>query len=366
MACLIPYQSYQNIDGHFFQFVPVNYFLDSQTEPIEICDPVVEPCDFECPSEDESYPIPVKIGDEIKWIINKDQIVIDGGSTIETLRIALVKQGVLVAENIGYLEDMGGSQYYCTANIPIPIDCFTDGCDYQFAIYDPSIGEGVNCGIFQCNTLQQVIDEGVTLGDVLDCHLYDFLCYVDGEADEFGNVYLQDALGTELTSDPTFTTNGVWYDGATPVSYTSGSVDVKALVTDSIKTGPITVSGKLYLVTVTVSSITTGATMFTGSNPFAGSIPPFPGTFRFSLLSDSDGQDIGILANGSTLVITEFSVKELLDVYKYNVSDQIPILLENGTYIEPALTSKGVGDLGPYFFFFPFIVDTPQTIKIYY
>lgn len=368
MACLIPYKPYQNINGHFLQWTPVNYFLEEQAEPIELCPPVIEPCDFECPDDNETYKLPIKIGDTIKWIINKNQIDIDGGSNVDSLKIALTKEGVLVAENIGYLEDKGGSQIYCTATIPIGIDCFKDGCDYQFVIYDDTILPNINCGIFECNTLQQVIDEDVFLGEVLECHLYDFLCVEDGQAKTTGEVYFAGTLSSELTNDPTFTTGGTWYEGGpSPISITTGSVDVASLAGDNINTAPFLVAGKVYLIEIDVSSIGIGASGNLVSGELIDVIAT-TGTHVFIYKKVAAFQRLVLTVSGSSFIITRFSVKEISgapDVFFiYNVGDTVPIELTDGTLVEKVITEKNADGTGTYFKFDSF--DANQTVKVYY
>lgn len=172
MACLTPYKVPQNNEGRFLQWTAINYFLESQEEPIELCESAIDACDFECVNDTETYNIPAKVNDIMKWIMNKSELTIDGGSSISNLRIGLVQEGVLVTENIGTISEISGSdQYYCTATIP----CVTDGCNYQIVIYDNSFDAPVGCGLFAGYTLQQMIDLNITLSQVIDCTLNNFL-----------------------------------------------------------------------------------------------------------------------------------------------------------------------------------------------
>lgn len=172
MACFTPYKVPQNNEGRFLQWTAINYFLESQEDPIELCPDSINVCDFECVDTNETYKIPAKVDDVIKWIMNKSEITIDGGSSISNLRIGLVQEGVLVTQNIGTISEVTGSdQYYCTATIP----CVADGCNYQIVIYDNSIDAPIECGLFHGDTLQQVMDLNITLSQVLDCTLNDFL-----------------------------------------------------------------------------------------------------------------------------------------------------------------------------------------------
>jgi hypothetical protein len=172
LACLTPYKVPQIIEGRFLQWTPITYFLDTQQEPIELCPPSLDLCKYYFPDETETYKLPAESGDIIKWIMNKNEITIDGGSSILNLKVGITQQGVLVAGNIGTItEDVNGTQYYCTASIP----CLPESCDYQIVIYDDSILPPITCGIYAGATLQNVIDSNIALSQVLECALNDFL-----------------------------------------------------------------------------------------------------------------------------------------------------------------------------------------------
>jgi hypothetical protein len=157
------------------QWTAINYFLEEQTEPIGLCPASEDPCIYEFPELTENYPLPIQSGDVVKWIMNKDEITVDASSSVSNLKIALVREGVVVsgAEDIGtVIEVDGGAQYYCTATIP----CVTEeGCNYQFVIYDDSFIPPINCGVYAGATLQDVIDDAIVLSQVIDCTLNDFL-----------------------------------------------------------------------------------------------------------------------------------------------------------------------------------------------
>lgn len=170
MSCLTPYQAPEINEGRFLQWTPVSYFLELQEEPIELCEPSPSACVFHFPDETEQYQLPIQEGDNISFIINKTEIDVSSGSLITDIKIAIVHQGVFVA-NAGYIEDQGGSQYYCYATIP----CLLEGCDYQFVFYDNSILPPIPCGIYSGSTLQNIIDDNIVLSQVLDCQLQDFL-----------------------------------------------------------------------------------------------------------------------------------------------------------------------------------------------
>jgi hypothetical protein len=172
LSCLTPYKIPQNIEGRFLQWIAVSYFLDNQTTPIELCPPSTDSCVYEFPDETETYKLPIQSSDMVSWIMNKDELTIDPGSSIANLKIGITQQGVLVASNIGTIsQTTSGTQYYCTASIP----CLDEGCDYQFVIYDDSISPPLECGTYAGSTLQNLIDDNITLSQILNCTLNDFL-----------------------------------------------------------------------------------------------------------------------------------------------------------------------------------------------
>jgi len=147
LPCLIPYKVPQNNEGRFLQWTAINYFLEDQTEPIELCESPAGACIYQFPDENESYQIPIQKDDVVQWIMNVSEFTIDGGSTLADIKIGIVKEGILVAADIGTIT-LGGDQYFCTATIP----CIeVDGCDYQFVIYDNSIVPPLeDCSLFEC------------------------------------------------------------------------------------------------------------------------------------------------------------------------------------------------------------------------
>lgn len=169
MSCLSPYKVPQNFDGRFLQWTPIAYFLEDQTAPIEICPDSTDPCIYQFPDTLETYNLPIQSGDTISWIMNKSEI--DSGSDVSNLRIGIVQEGVLLNANIGTITDSGSNQLFCSATIP----CLSEGCNYQFVIYDESITPGLDCGTYAGTTLQNVIDDSVILGQVVTCTLNDFL-----------------------------------------------------------------------------------------------------------------------------------------------------------------------------------------------
>jgi hypothetical protein len=172
LSCLSPYKVPQNIEGRLLQWTALNYFLETQTSPIELCPPSTDPCIYEFPDETETYKIPVQYTDVVKWIMNKNELSIDSGSSLSDLMIGVVQEGVLVAENIGTITQIDGSdQYYCTAAVP----CLEEACNYQFVIYDNSYDPPIPCGVYAGSTLQNIIDDSISLSQVINCTLNDFL-----------------------------------------------------------------------------------------------------------------------------------------------------------------------------------------------
>lgn len=165
MSCLSPYKSPQTFDGRFLQWLPITYYLEEQADPIELCAPASDSCIYQFGSE-ESYPLTIQKDDVVRWIMDKSEITLNPGTVVSDLVICIVQQGVLIADNIGTVSEVTGSdQYYCTATIP----CLAEGCDYQFVIYDRTQNAPIDCSIFACSTLQDLIDSNLLLGDVLSC-----------------------------------------------------------------------------------------------------------------------------------------------------------------------------------------------------
>lgn len=149
----------------FIRFNPVdNYILEEQTTCLP--DPVI---DNDCPSNDKLYVMPAQPEDDFAWIVNKEDVN-PMGAQVSQLRIGLVNCGILVegAENIGTIQEADG-QYFCVVNIPINIP----DCTYNFVIYN--IHNPIDCGQFKGMTLGEVIASGVTLGEILNCTLEDFI-----------------------------------------------------------------------------------------------------------------------------------------------------------------------------------------------
>lgn len=166
MSCISPYKPPVTFEGRFLQWVPINYYLEEQETPIEFCAPANDSCSYTFPDQTEKYPLPIKHEDVIKWIMDKSEIDVDTGTMISDLVIAIVKEGVLVADMVGTVTEAEGSnQYYCTATIP----CLPDACNYQFVIYDKTQSAPIDCTIFECSVLQDLINSNLLLGDVLNC-----------------------------------------------------------------------------------------------------------------------------------------------------------------------------------------------------
>lgn len=173
MPCLIPYKVPQNNEGRFLQWTAINYFLETQTEPIELCASPEDACIYQFPDETESYQIPIQKDDVVQWIMNKNEITIDPGSILADIKIGIVQEGVLLFADIGTITE-GTNQYFCTATIP----CIEEeGCNYQFVIYDSAIVPPIeDCSLFNCSTVQDIIDTEYPVSKFYSCQVQDFQC----------------------------------------------------------------------------------------------------------------------------------------------------------------------------------------------
>jgi hypothetical protein len=146
--------------ARFIRFTPTNYDLEAQLE-------CLSDESNNCGNEEDVYPIPAKSGDVIKWIMDKSEVTY-GGAEASDLRIGLTDCGVLVNDNVGSIVE-AENHLYCTATLP---EDLPEGC-YEFVIY--SIHDPIECGDFKGMTLQETIDTGTVLGNVLECTLNDFI-----------------------------------------------------------------------------------------------------------------------------------------------------------------------------------------------
>lgn len=145
----------------FIRLTNINYLLQDQAEPIEI-EAMENDCDIE-----EIYKLPAKPGDKISWILNKSEVVLHGRN-VDDLRIALTNKGIEVAADIATLTETEDQLFI---EVTIPVD--TVDCEYQLALY--STIDPVDCGQFAGFTIQQLIDSGVTIGQILECEIQSFL-----------------------------------------------------------------------------------------------------------------------------------------------------------------------------------------------
>jgi hypothetical protein len=148
-----PLQQEKLEDGRFLIWNPVMYCVRDQTMPLEICGPdrssdnVI--CDrFAIEEEEDYYALPVKNGDSIRWVMDKSEVDYDD-DTIESLRIGIVKNGVMIAEDIGTIMETE-DQLFCEAIIPCLIDC-----EYEFVIYRIDVIDYIGL----------LIDPPTTIGD---------------------------------------------------------------------------------------------------------------------------------------------------------------------------------------------------------
>lgn len=146
----------------FIRFTPINYLLQNQLTPVVF--PDIDDCDT-----NEVYLIPAKPQDTFKFIVDKSTVE-PLGTSIENIKIAITKCGALL---LGFL-DVGTVvetelQYFISVTLPLNLP----DSEYNFVIYNNI--DPINCGQFKGMTLGQVIDSGVTLGQVLQCTLTDFI-----------------------------------------------------------------------------------------------------------------------------------------------------------------------------------------------
>lgn len=135
--------------------------VDFNPETEDVCPVDDSTCDVP-----EEVCIPAKEGDVVKFQVEKSKLL--DLYDISDYKVGLTSCGKMVAEDVGTIED-GKNVILVTANIPSE---FSDGC-YEFTIYVEYTP--VDCGQYAGCTLQDLIDNGVRLGDVLQCTLNDFL-----------------------------------------------------------------------------------------------------------------------------------------------------------------------------------------------
>lgn len=144
----------------FLRFTEENYILQNQTECLAQS---VDSC-----NEDYITPLPIKPGDVLKFIMNKGD-VLRNGLVLTDIKAGLTSCGIQVALDIATITE-GPSQLYVVATIPNELD--EKKC-YEIIFYTEFIA--VDCSQFQGLTLQEVIDLGYQLRQVLTCELNNFL-----------------------------------------------------------------------------------------------------------------------------------------------------------------------------------------------
>lgn len=121
-----------------------------------------EPTPVQSCDEHFEYVLPFKAGDSIKWIQEKGTIFSD--FDLSDYKLGITSCGQMIAANVGTIEDIGSNQIFCNAIIPsIPLD----RC-YEFVIY-ADFNPVEDCSIYEGSTLGDLIDDGILLGDVLNC-----------------------------------------------------------------------------------------------------------------------------------------------------------------------------------------------------
>lgn len=149
--------------GSFLQWNTVSYPIRSQIEPLNIC---IVPsqtskgplCDRYIPEyETESYLLPLKKGDTVRWIMHLNEIVYEQDYSL--LKTGITQDGVLVAEDCGTVT-LNDDQLFCEALVP----CLPDCDNYEFVIYRTDLPITANLDITQptddadCTGIIEVID----------------------------------------------------------------------------------------------------------------------------------------------------------------------------------------------------------------
>lgn len=120
-------------------------------------------------------------------------------------------------------------------------------------------------------------------------------------------------VGSELTNDPEFDSNGTWWEGGpSPFTENIGYVDVASKAGDNISTGTFAAISKTYLIEIGVVSNVGDADVRSGGGELIGTIYS-PGTYKFVHTKTTSFQRITIVALGSSFVINKFSVKEVTE-----------------------------------------------------
>lgn len=183
-----------------------------------------DPEDWECRSYDygtscglhEDYIIPAFVEDEFKWIQEVGGLL--DVYDISDLKVGITQCGQIIAEDVGTVSLLDG-QLFVTATIPA--DAENLQC-YEFIIYVDY--QSIDCSIFECSDLQELIDSDLSLGDVLNCSpIEDWGCdlvYIGdlgcADSDELSGIFAGLSIGQilvingdeyEIISFGFFTTN---------------------------------------------------------------------------------------------------------------------------------------------------------------
>lgn len=102
----------------FIKFTENQYTAEEQTECLDLVD--------------NTYQLPIKAGDVVKFIVDKETITYRGDE-VDELKIGLSSCGIIVKEDIGTLIE-GEDQVYCTATIPATLDYYENEDDYTVTV----------------------------------------------------------------------------------------------------------------------------------------------------------------------------------------------------------------------------------------
>jgi len=134
-------------------------FTETNIDPL-----AVNSCEEDsfCDTPTYEYPIPAVNGDVIQWQMNESEIDVSIYDLID-FKIGLTDEcGNLIEENVGSIVEAGDGLLQCSATVPEGLE----GC-YRFFIYVDYTP--VDCDLYIGSTVEDLIADGVLLGDVLEC-----------------------------------------------------------------------------------------------------------------------------------------------------------------------------------------------------
>lgn len=130
----------------------------TEIDSLEECSEVTDNCGV----PEYEYSLPAISGDIIKWQMPEDQLD-TSLYNISDFKIGIVQCENLIAEDVGTIVEAGDGLLQCTATVPELIE----GC-YNFVIYN-DFTPVEDCSIYKGSTVVDLINDGLLLGDVLQC-----------------------------------------------------------------------------------------------------------------------------------------------------------------------------------------------------